>query len=334
MRYYSIVITDPASGQVVHPTSMAGLDLRGTYDSVSSSGQPLANALNVEFDIPVAALAEPVGDSGAFVRIWGISLQEISQANDLNGKLISVYAGMGKGLPLATAAAGQAGLLVSGYIFQALGNWVGTAMTLDLIIQAGEGPNGLGELLNPKNLVLNWKAGTQISDAIKSTLSSAFPKLKQDVAISSKLSLSYDQVGYFQTASQFAKLVKDASLAIVGGTYQGVSIILTQDTFRVFDGTTAKTTQIKFTDLIGQPTWIRSPLIQFSAVMRSDIHVGDTIKLPPSLATNTPQGLSQFRDRSVFQGNFQVTQVRHIGNFRMPDGNAWVTNVDAAPVTQ
>jgi hypothetical protein len=44
--------------------------------------------------------------------------------------------------------------------------------------------------------------------------------------------------------------------------------------------------------------------------------------------------LSQFRNSSVFQGNFQVTQVRHVGNYRQPDASAWATTIDAAPVMQ
>lgn len=334
MRYYSVVITDPKTGNVVRPAAFADLKLPFTYGSLVN-GQTLGAALNVELDIPVAALALPAGDSGAFLRVWGISLQEIAQANDLTNKLISVYGGMARGLPLATAAQGQAGLLVSGYVFQAFGNWIGTAMTLDIVIYAGDGPNGLGDAANPRNLVLNWKAGTQLGDAIKSALSTAFPTLKQNVSISPNLVLTSDQVGYFQTASQFAKLVKLASAAIVGGTYPGVDILLTQSTFNVYDGTATKTpTQIKFQDLIGQPTWIASPQIQVTTMMRSDIHVGDYIKLPPSLTTNTAQGLAQFRNSSVFQGNFQVTQVRHVGNYRQPDASAWATTIDAAPVTQ
>lgn len=333
MRYYSIVITDQ-SGAVVRPAAFASLNLPATYTSMVN-GQTLPGALNVELDIPVAALADPIGDSGAWVRVWGPALPEISQAQDLIGKSIAVYGGMAKGLPLATAAAQQAGLLAAGYVFQAFGNWVGTAMSLDIVMQAGAGPNGLGEIRSPANLVLNWKAGTHLKDAIASTLTTAFPKYKQLINVSPNLTLSSDQVGYFQTASQLAKLVKSLSQSIVGGKYPGVDILLTQSTFNVYDGTTQKTpTQIKFQDLIGQPTWIQSPLIQLSTVMRSDIHVGDYIKLPPSLATNTAQGLAQFRSKSAFQGTFQVTQVRHVGNYRTPDANAWVTNIDAAPVTQ
>lgn len=333
MRYYSVVITDPKTGQVVRPASFASLNLPFTYGSLVN-GQTLGGALNVELDIPVTALAEPMGDSGAYLRVWGVSLQEISQAQDLTNKLISVYGGMARGLPLATAAAGQAGLLASGYVFQAFGNWIGTAMTLDIVIYAGDGPNGLGDATSPRNIVLNWRAGTQLGAAIKSTLSTAFPTFKQSINVSQNLVLASDQVGYFQTASQFAKLVKSASQAIVGGTYPGVDIVLTQNTFNVYDGTTTRTpTQIRFQDLIGQPTWIASPQIQVTTTMRSDVHVGDYVKLPPSLATNTAQGLSQFRDKSAFQGTFQVTQVRHVGNYRQPDASAWATTIDAAPVT-
>ena len=153
MRYYKIVITDPSSGNVITPPGFDGLLGGASYTSFVN-GQSLPGAWNVELDIPVIGAATPQGSAGA--RIWGISRQEISQANDLNGKNISIFGGMQKGLPLANPA--QSGLLVQGFIFQAFGNWIGTDMTLDFVINPGQAtsstPGGLGTLPKPKNLVL------------------------------------------------------------------------------------------------------------------------------------------------------------------------------------
>jgi hypothetical protein len=33
-----------------------------------------------------------------------------------------------------------------------------------------------------------------------------------------------------------------------------------------------------------------------------------------------------------FQGKFQIATVRHVGNFRQPTGDAWVTVFEAAPL--
>src|SRR6202012_5056198 len=89
VRFYDIVITDPDTGkQVKRFTSY----LNGKTDP---------GALDIEIDLPVASFAQPMGSSGAFVRIWGISLADIGQASNLNGKRISISGGIQKGLPLA-----------------------------------------------------------------------------------------------------------------------------------------------------------------------------------------------------------------------------------------
>jgi hypothetical protein len=332
LRYYSIVITDPKTGKVRLPPG-APSGQRATYTSLNAAGLTSPGALNVEMDIPVTTFAAPDGDSGAYVKVWGVSLAEISQAADLNNQQVAVYGGMQKGLPLATAAFndGQAGLLVQGYVFQAFGNWVSTEQSLDIVIKAGEGPTP-----GAKNLVLNWKKGVSLGDALKSTLTTAFPGYTADINISPKLVFNQDETGYYSTVTELADYVRQASLAIIGGkTYAGVDIQLSQTKFTVRDGTTSTTPKkIKFQDMIGQPTWIQSPLIQVKTVMRSDIKLGDSIQLPPALITNTAAAQSSLvNQRANFQGSFTVQRVQHFGHFRQPDAASWNTTFDAAPAS-
>lgn len=322
MRYYSIVITNPANGAVLQ--APASLVATSTYTSFAN-GATVPGALNIELDVPVLPLATPAG--AALVRIWGISLQEISQASDLNGKSIAIYAGMQKGLPLANPA--QAGLIVQGTIFQAFGNWIGTDQTLDLILQPDTGTPD-----SPRNIVLNWKAGTPLAQAIAATLSTGFPGFTANINISPNLVLSYDAVGYYQTAGQFAQWLKNMSASIIGGaTYQGVDVFLKENVFTVYDGTTPTAPrQIAFQDLIGQPTWIDAPNIQFKCAMRGDMNVGDYVKLPPSIVTTGASAQSSLINlKTSFQGVFQIIQMRHVGNFRQPDAASWATVFDAAP---
>lgn len=333
MRYYSIVITDPNSGELYRPPSLAGLNLPASWTSFVNN-QSIPGALNVEIDAYVSAFATPTADT--FIRIWGISIAEISQANDLRGKNIQVFAGMQKGLPLANPA--QAGLIFEGFILKSYGNWIGLDQTLDLNVAAGSSPDGVGSQSAPKNIVHNWKKGTQLSAAITSTLTTAFPGYTADVNISPNLVLTEDDVGYYQTPTQYAQYVRDLSKSIVGGTtYAGVSVTLKQKKFSVYDGTTAKDPlQISFQDLIGQPTWIGPQEIQVKTVMRADISVGDYVKMPPTVTTTTsggaiPDGSSQ-RANAIFQGSFIVNQVRHIGNLRQPDAASWNTTFDVSSV--
>lgn len=326
MRYYSIVITDPTNGNVITPASLRGVSPSATYTSFLNNAT-LTAALNVEIDAPVYSFAKPSG--AAYVRVWGISLQEISQSSDLNGKAIQVYAGMQKGLPLANPK--QNGLIVQGYIFQAFGNWVGTDMTLDIVIVPSPTTNA------PPNIVIDWKKGTPLSQAIASTLKTAFPDYKEPVIdISPDLVLSSDEPGFYSNIATFAQYVKQVSLGIIQTNYAGVDIILKEKTFVVYDGTNeASPTQIKFQDMIGQPTWIGPSAVSVKFVMRADLAVGGFLKFPNWPKANIPvfatsQTVSPLTNENLtFQGTFKITSVHHLGNFRQPDASSWVTVVEA-----
>ena len=334
MRYYSISITNPKTGQLFRPPSFGSLNLPFSYGSFLN-GKTLSAAWNVEINIPVVEAGLPSGD--AWVRVWGISLQEIAQASDLNNMLISVYGGMQKGLPLANPA--QAGLIAQGYILQAFGNWIGVDQTLDLIIQPGPPPTGAALTTpTPRNLVLNWLAGQQLSTALGNTLSAAYPGVQQQVNVSSKLVRADNVVGYYASLEQLAQFVKSVTRQQLGGTYPGVGITLANNTLTVSDGTTAGTTaspqvQLAFQDLIGQPTWVNSPNISVKTVMRADLKVGSQFKLPPAIITNTAQAASYITNqKAAFQGGFMVQSMFHYGNFRQPDAASWVTVIEGTPI--
>lgn len=311
MRFYEIQITAAPGGSSATFSSYP----KGVNDP---------NALNIEMDIPVAAFATPLG--GAYVRIWGVSLQQISQASNFNGASIKVYGGMKAGFPLANPA--QSGLLVQGTVWQAFGNWVGTSMSLDLIIVA----DGGGAPDEIKNIVWNWAKGTPMDQAIASTLKTAAPDVDQTINISSDLVLTEDDAGQYDSFSAFAQHVKATSQKIIGGTYAGVDILLSEKTFTIYDGTVKPDPkQIEFNDLIGQPTWIEPNTIQLNCVMRADVKVGSLIKMPVTRVTETQAALSRFRDTSVFQGSFFVGLIRHVGNFRQPDATSWITTIEAYP---
>jgi hypothetical protein len=311
VRYYSIEISDADSGAAV-----------ATYTSFPN-GQTDPNALNVEFDLPVAANAQPTGDANTFVRIWGIPLTDIAQSRDLNGKSIKVYGGMQKGLPLANPA--QAGLLVQGVINQAFGNWIGTDMTLDLQIYPGTGTQE-----KPKNLVMNWQKGQQLSASLQSTLQTAFPGYTINMNISDKVVATMDDPRHWDTVPQMALDLYNTSKKIIGGDkYSGVEIFVQDKTIAVYDNTHQPSPiQIDFTDLIGQVTWLDFATLQVSCVMRAKPGVGDIIKLPPGQVTINAASLSQFRQGSVFQGTFMINAVRHVGNFRQAASQSWMTTYE------
>lgn len=323
MRRYSIQIEGGTGGPLGN----------GTYDSqINGTNNP--GALLVELDLPIISYDLPAG--AALVRIWGISLKDISQASNNNNKNIKVFGGFGIGLPLANPA--QYGLLLQGYVFQAYGNWIMNTQTLDLIVLAGSAPAADVKQGAPVNLSLNWPAGTTLSDAITQALKAAYPTYTANISISPNLKFSGDLPGSYQNLKQFATYVRQVSQSIMNNpSYPGVGITLQGTTFTISDGTQtqSKATAIAFQDLVSQPTWINAPSIQFRTAMRSDLKVGDNITLPKTQITNSAAAQTSLVNQTVaFQGSFQIQTMRHVGHSRQSDAASWVTVFDAFPQQQ
>lgn len=316
MRYYAITITRKDGSVVNRYTSYV-------------NGQVDPNALNVELDIYTTPQSGAL--PGSYARVWGVPLEALGGSQDLVDCNVVVEAGMQKGLPLANPA--QAGVIARGSVYQAFGNWQGLDMTLEMYFL----PN-TGKQDTPAYLVLNWAEGQTLESALRSMLSVAFPNYQLKIQIRDTLVQNYAEVHTTPSLSMMAKWVKGKSLALIGGDYPGVEIVATHNTILIYDDSkpsTAKT--ILFTDIIGQPTWISPPFIQFKTVMRGDLNVGDTITLPSGIATVTGQSLIGTtavpnRDKLNFQGTYRLQSVRHVGNFRQPDANSWVTIFEAYPV--
>lgn len=313
MRFYKIEISDPASGTV-----------KQAYTSANADGSTNPAALDIELNVPVFPFATPGG--GAYARVWGIPLQQISQASDLNGQSIKITVGMAKGLPLANPK--QQGLIVNGTIFPAFGNWIDTDQTLDLIIAP---PFGTPD--QPTPIVHSWKKGAPLADVISQTLKTAFPTFKANVQVSSNLQLPADDLSIYPSVAPYATYLRTMSQRVNAAQkgYQGINLTVVGDTINVYDGSAplGTTVTIAFQDLIGQPTWIGLNTLQANTVMRGDLTVGQMITMPPTITTNTSQSASQFRQNSGFQGTFMITSLRHIGRFRQETAKDWLTVIEA-----
>jgi hypothetical protein len=342
VRYYDIKITNPKTGAVVKPKSLAGTPGDTTFTSYVN-GKTIGGALNVEIQISTYGYATP--RQGSWIRIWGIAIDELSDASNLNGMNIVVKAGMQKGLPLAKPQ--QNGVIMQGKIFQAFGNWEGTNQTLDIIVMPD-----VGDSASPKNFSFNWKAKTKLTDAIKITLQSAMPEYETKIAISDSLVLNNNEYAVFAKLDDFSRFIKNITTQkkfqgikpLSGGTYYGVDIVIKEKTIVVSDGTSKSTgstydspTQINFEDMIGQPTWLSPITLSFKCVMRADIKVGDYVKLPSQLSSPfalTTAGAARdnvpARNKSAFKGKFVIKELYHFGNFRQPTADAWTTAFEAA----
>lgn len=307
-----------------------------TYDS-APNGQPDPGALQVDMDISVAPNDVP-GAQGAYVRVWGIGIQALSQAKDLFNKKIKVSGGFSQGLPLENPQ--QYGLLVQGIITKAFGNWIGVDQSLDLYISADNdtpkadgGPNPKPA---PKNITLNFMKGKNLPDVVKQALQTAYPGMSVNTNVNQQIIAPQDLPGFFGSVQELAYYVRRISQDIVGNNYQGLSIVDYDGQFTLSDSANGGK-NIKFEELIGQPTWIDTGTIQFRTPMRSDIKISDKVTMPQTWVNSSEagnyiggQGINQ---QLAFKGDFQITRVRHIGFSRQPSGEAWATVFDAAAQT-
>ncbi len=241
---------------------------------------------------------------------------------------------MMKGLPLASAdvQAGQAGLLLSGQIFQAFGNYQGLTQTLDFVVVS----DGGATQSEPANLVFQCPAGQPISGSLKSALQAAYPNLSVNVNVSPNLVLSQPEAGVYQTIQQFAGYLNGLTAGTQGADYQGVQMTLANGVLNVFDGTVAGSVapakQILQQDLIGQVTWLDANQIQFNTVLRADLSVGQTVVLPQLAGlqvVSSAASQTNARNNNAFSGSWTLSYMRHVGNSRDPYAQSWITNFQA-----
>lgn len=320
MRYYRVDLSNPKSGSPVYLTGFNKTPLT----SLSPTGAFNPSALNVELDIYQTPyhIAAP----GSYFRVWGPALEDIASATNFNDLNIQIAVGMSAGLPLANPT--QAQRVVTGTIYQSFGNWIGKDMTLEWQLAS---PAGTAK--NPKSIVLNWTAGTPLSQALAATFKSAFPGIKTLIQVSPKLVYNHSETGFYPTLAQFAEVVFGMSRDIISdSSYPGVTISFDGVQISALDGTVKPTPKvISFQDLIGQPTWLAPSVISIKLVMRGDLDIGNTIQLPLTLITNNAAALTRFRDKSTFSGNYTISNLRHVGNFRQPDSSSWCTIAEAYP---
>ena len=318
VRYYRVDLTT-ASGNPVFLKSLNGQPLT----SLAPDGTFNPGALQVELNIPVYPMHQ--AGAGTYVKVWGVSLADIQRQSDYNGLNIKIYGGMSAGLPLATPS--QSGLLVSGSVYQAYGNWIGTEQSIVFLILP---PVGASD--TPLNVPFTWTKGQSLAAAIRATLQVAVPTLTPSINISPNLVLGYTETGYYTNLQQFAQWINQRSQAIIGGAYQGVQISTKGNTIQVWDGTQAQsgTIQIQPWDLIGQPTWQDQANIVFQTTLRADIDLQSVIQLPPTIIQQTSSSQLRLQDRTTFTGRFVVQGAQHYGNFRQPSADSWNTTFQAA----
>ena len=328
MRYYDLRIFDPTTGNLVREwTTHPG----GKYDP---------HALLVEFDMPVTRQSQPFGQST--ITIHGVPLQDLGQSNRFGlytdqknktqkGHRFQLRGGMLAGLPLANPK--QQGVLAEGEILQSWGNWEGTEMTLDLLVNAG---GTWASLATPAPIVLNWTAGTELAVALQNCLAFAFPDNTIKISINSGYVQTHDEIHVCSTLDQLGEWVEQLTRIRFGSP---VEITVNGPTILVFDESYQPAPiQLAFTEFVGQPTCIRPHEMHVKLVMRGDLTLGGLVELPkgmqdnPGIVLTAASALpSTIRYKSTFSGKFRIIAMRHVGNSRSPDGASWVTIINCNP---
>ena len=331
MRYYDITITPqqtPTIGQ-------KRLDLeRGKQSAATiANGNSAAtlryssldnptNAMQVNIDIPVAPQHIIAGQG--YIRVFGVPITLINQASQYYGAKVEVRAGMSRGLPLANQQ--QSGIIATGAVVQAVGDWEGGQIYLDFFLVASMG-------IDVAPYVVDVKAGASLDDALRQTLSAALPDLTI-VMNASQLISNYAQTAVYGSLTQVSKFAKNFSHDINQvENYNGLSITVQNGKVIVDDGTkTTASKIIKFVELIGKPTWINGGEVQFRTVMRGDISIYDFVKFEPNqVMLETAQSYANLRNISNFSSTYQIIQIRHLGNNRQQGGDNWVSIFNCVP---
>lgn len=342
MRFYDIQTKTikPQNGKLSTPGGLLPAESENAHGVVRQwtsfpNGNFDPGALDIVFDLQVVPANTPSG--ATVISVHGVNIEDLYQPQNFKGGALSLYAGMSGGLPLS-AAQPKPGLLINATVLGAFGNWQGTEQTLDLVII----PSVYSED-NPGNIVFKWQPGQSFADAIKQTLQIAYPESAVSVFVNPALATDQPILSFHGTSTAFARFIHKHTFGNknLGPNYPGVKIYFNGSQIIVTDysKSTAPTVALKFTDLIGQPTWLEPPVLTINTILRSNIQVGNYITLPlgdtpgpGSVVTLPTISGTQFANKLNFSGTFVVTALRSVGHFRGTGSDDWITVIQATPV--
>lgn len=326
MKYYKLEITDK-NGKT--PLDAAGNPI-GPFDSSLTPGA----ALQIEFDALITGY--DVVNSGTNIALYGVPITMLRESAQLAGCQLDLIAGFSAGLPLANP--NQAGLILSGQIYNPYANWLGTHQSLNFIVNPSPLLNDKGQAAS---ITLDGRKGEKLSDVLTRALKAAYPGFTIEIEISDKLVLTESSAGVYTRLTQLATTIRSQSFSFINrDDYTGIQMVMQDKIIRVFDNSksAAGGIQILPQELIGQPTWIGPVSVSFKCPMRATVRCGDVVELPQNiisgpgalLAVNSERSYSSYREQVNFSGKFLITSVRQVGNYLNPDNsNSWVTIYEA-----
>jgi hypothetical protein len=191
---------------------------------------------------------------------------------------------------------------------------------------------------------------------------SSYNNLNIDIKVSKYLKINYDEVHRTKSDSplpEFARYLLELTQSVIKSAavdstgYPGVSLAKNYDgsVISLYDTVIDEVVdevkpviksavkkqnenrvELKFTDLIGQPTWINPGVVQLKSVLRTDLNVSHTVLVINFNAQVTVTSKSAWVGKNSlnFSGEYRVNKLRHIGNFKGDDANDWITVIEAS----
>lgn len=359
MRYYKLEFIDPK-------TNASPASLPPIYSTFESHPNNLYNPACPEISFDCLITQGNVAQNPFHITLHNVPKEMLGKARDFNSLNVNLYAGFKSGLPLANPD--QAGLIVSGTVQGCFGNWAGTNLTMDFLVNplqySGSPYLNLSAQVysttaQPYTFKWDPNAGNTFIQALTQFFSNNFgytcqgtldannewnlnqmPPFKIIFTTFDRFCKELQTVTQSQNAPNKEAPDNKANKSLVGNfqPYFGVllSMSMTSGTIYAWDGTAPATSELslKVQEFIGQPTWISaSGVIQSMHPMRSDIHVTQSIAYPKNISIIVPAQFTTASQYAYFNGEnleLYVQKVRHVGRYRDPNPNAWVTYIDAS----
>lgn len=278
--------------------------------------------LDIEFTAQTTDLG--IAASNSHLRIYGLSLEMISKANDFTGSQIKMYAGYEAGMQLAKPE--QYGLIIDGSVLQAIGGWQGTEHYIDLFIipptgtQAGTATGtttGTQAATGSVEYNLYCPKDGDIVEAIITSIKLVMPNV--GIVNSSKPVIQATEF-----AGHYLSLGELAAATGISITYTGNKVTL----YSQSNASAADAKQIGITDMIGNATWVKPNTISFATALRGDITISDIIELPKHAANQSREsGLAG--NPFIVTGRFMVTSILQSGRYGDATEDAWTTTIEA-----
>lgn len=282
------------------------------YSSDNQSGP------QIQFNIQQYTASQTVN---AEITLFNIAPYYYTMNQVLINKQIQLYAGMEENpITRAIGYSGEYGLIAAGYISAVIPEWNGNDSVITLIFQSQP-------TIEPEpTFLLNIIKGQDIRGQIRSAY-------KAITGNATNINLGNDPI-ISQTNYQ-EEIYSVSDIDLVMQREHGVGLNQNKQGFQI-NTLGGKTIKLVPGDFVTQPSALNVAQVAFTLQMRSDIQVGDKVKLPKEVYVGitaldnirVQAGVGAFQNKNVFllfSGTYEIVKIWQLGDSRNNDAQAWTT---------